>query len=666
MHRTPFITLVAAVAVTLVLFLPASARTPAPAPINGTVTDAEGEPVSGALVQLINRNGVVLRESRSGTKGEFHFNSTSRTDLFLQARTATHISFSVPVTESGSVTLTFGAPASAALSSAEPATPPSRAAEIATLRQQMAALASRLEIMSRILDNLTPREQADGSSPEIALAFAPTDAQPTGAVAIPEPTVDQQQGIYGTPASGEGASDRQSKVRIGGYGSFRYEANTINPAPAIASHPQVQNSFNSFDFRRFVLTLDANPTKRLRFYTEIEFERLGNIEIERTALAENRGTTDRAGVRFIQEIEGSAGSEIAMEQAWVQFDFNDRLSARMGVILPPLGRFNTNHDDDAWDIPRRSLVDRGGPVLPVKAAWSELGVGVLGKTPVGKGYVDYQFYVVNGATLDFTIEEVVSLREGRNLLELEPEISFSSGPFNGTNTADAYTWRFGYAPRIGHELAISGYHGEYTPPYLLVDSWIHAAGVDGRTTFGNFEVEGEFVYTDFGQMEAALSDLAFQAVDAIANTSTGETATLESEVEAGLAGPMTNQRFGYWIDLKYRFWPRALDDSFLGKGFENPEFIPIVRFERIWFNDLVRSFDFSGGLITDLTTEDLSQQRTTLGIAYRPTSSVGFTVAYEHNRRMKGTTMISPETLGLGRVTDKTYSGLIIGSVFGF
>ena len=666
MHRAPFISLIAAIAAALVLSLSSSAKTPALTPINGIVTDAQGEPIPGVLVQLISRNGVVLRESRSGTEGEFHFNSTNRTDLYLQARTSTHISFSVPVTESGSVVLTFGAPTPSASPNPGPATPPSRAAEIANLRQQMAALASRLESMSRMLDDLDSLEHAGGSSPETAPGLAPIEVQPTEAAVVLAPGVDQQQGIYETPTSGEETSDRQSKVQIGGYGSFRYEANTINPAPAIASHPQVQNSFNSFDFRRFVLTLDANPTKRLRFYTEIEFERLGNIEIERTALAENRGTTDRAGVRFIQEVEGSAGSELAMEQAWVQFDFNDRLSARMGVILPPLGRFNANHDDDAWDIPRRSLVDRGGPVLPVKAAWSELGVGVLGKTPVGKGYVDYQLYVVNGATLDFAIEEVVSLREGRNLLELEPEISFSSGPFNGTNTADAYAWRFGYAPRIGHELAISGYHGEYTPPYLLVDSWIHAAGVDGRTTLGNFEIEGEFVYTDFGRMEAALSDLARQAVDAVAATSGTETTTLESEVEAGLAGPLTNQRFGYWVDLKYRFWPRSLDDSFLGKGFENPEFIPIVRFERIWFNDLVRSFDFSGGLITDLTTEDLSQQRTSFGIAYRPTSSVGFTVAWEHNRRMKGTAMISPSTMGLGRITDKTYSGLIIGSVFGF
>ena len=648
MHRTRF---------ALILVFTLLALTPTLAnnlsPLAGQVLDAKGNPVEGALVQLLNPDGVVLRESRTGHAGEFYFNATSTTNLYVQARTGTRITSAIAVTKGEPVVLSFGR---LTPSTRQPsATTLSREAQIANLREQMTVLATQLKSI-----NLMLAELEQGS------AIAPATMTAVAAIPTSEATVTQQQGIYGVASQEQAASELESKVQIGGYGSFRYEANSINPAPAIASHPQVQNSFNSFDFRRFVLTLDANPTKRLRFYTEIEFERLGNIEVERTALAENRGTTDRAGVRFIQEVEGSASSELAMEQAWVQFDLNDHLSARMGVILPPLGRFNANHDDDAWDIPRRSLVDRGGPVLPVKAAWSELGVGVVGKTPVGAGFLDYQFFVVNGATLDFAIEEVVSLREGRNLLELEPEISFSSGPFNGTNTADAYTWRFGYSPRIGHELAISGYHGEYTPAYLLVDSWIHAAGVDGRSTFGNFEVEGEFVYTDFGRMESALGDLARQAVDAVAATSGTETTTLESEVEAGLAGPLTNQRYGYWVDLKYRFWPRSLDDSFLGKGFENPEFIPIVRFERIWFNDLVRSFDFSGGSITDLTMEDLSQQRISFGLAYRPTPSVGFTVAWEHNRRMEGTTLIAPSTLGLGRISDKSYHGLIIGSVFGF
>ena len=78
---------------------------------------------------------------------------------------------------------------------------------------------------------------------------------------------------------------------------------------------------------------------------------------------------------FKEELEGGNGGEISIEQMWGQFKFGDAFSVRFGQILPPVGRFNINHDDDRWDIPRRTLVDRNVPVLPVKAAWTELGVG---------------------------------------------------------------------------------------------------------------------------------------------------------------------------------------------------------------------------------------------------------------------------------------------------
>ncbi|MFQ5694850.1 MAG: hypothetical protein ACE5HB_02580, partial [Terriglobia bacterium] len=364
-----------------------------------------------------------------------------------------------------------------------------------------------------------------------------------------------------------------------------------------------------------------------------------------------------------------SGGEIAVEQAWAQYDFASWLGLRMGVILPPLGRFNILHDDDYWDIPRRTLVDRGGPVIPIKSAWSELGAGLLGNIPLGNGYVDYQFYIVNGARLDFALEEVVSLREGRNLLELEPEIAFFSGPFNGTDNADAVTWRVAFSPRLGNEIAFSGYHGQYTPDFLKSDSSIHALGVDGKLTLHRFEVEGEFVYTDYGQMERVLSELARRAVDAVAATSSAETATLESEVEGGFAGPLTNQRYGFWIDFKYRLWPSFLDRgplAFLGRDFENPQLIPIFRFERIWFNDLVTGLDFAGGAITDLETENLQQQRTTLGLTYRPTTSVAFSAAWEHNQRITGSRLIFPQVVGLGRLPDNSFDTFILGTAFGF
>lgn len=481
-----------------------------------------------------------------------------------------------------------------------------------------------------------------------------------------------EKGLYGGTAAGPpkaryGRSLFGGAVHIGGYGSFRFEANNIDLGPRLGALPRIRRGFNSFDFRRFVLTTDVTPVDRLRIYTEIEFERFGKIEIERTAIPENRGRSNRAGTRFIQELEGQGGSELKFEQAWVQYDFiSDKLGARVGLILPPLGRFNILHDDDYWDIPRRTLVDRDAPVLPAKTAWSELGAGILGSIPIGQGFIDYQFYVVNGVTLDFTNEVVASLRQGRNLLEIEPEIFFDSGPVNGSNTADAVTWRLALSPRIGSEIAFSGYHGRYTPDYLNVRENINSFGIDGKLTLGSFEAEGEFIYTDYGRMQRVLDDLARQLVDVEAETESNETEELESEVEAEFKGPLTNQRYGFWIDFKYRWRPRWLRESFLGRGFEDPQLIPIVRYERVWFNDLVRELEFANSRISDLTLENLSQDRITVGLTYRPINSVPITFAYEHTQRRTGSSLIFPNVLGLGRPPDRSFDAFLFGIAFGF
>lgn len=548
----------------------------------------------------------------------------------------------------------------------------------AVTRQEIEQLRDEIRAMQEKLNDLLHRVEGDHqTSPATAVtSVAMTAGSATAAAAVAAPAQSSGQapgqeqadeGLYGGLAAGppeqrNGRGLLGNTVQIGGYGSFRFESNNIAAGPRFGDLPPVQRGFNAFDFRRFVMTLDATPSDRLRFYTELEFERFNDLELERTAIPENQGVSNRAGVRFIEGIEGHNGGEISLEQAWMQYDISKSLGLRMGVILPPVGRFNIHHDDDYWDLPRRPLVDRGGPVLPVAAAWRELGAGLVGNIPLGQGYLDYQIYGVGGATLDFSMENTVSLRQGRNLLELEPEISFASGAFNGTNPTDSLAWRVAVSPRLGSEIAFSGYHGKYTPGYLNVDSSINSLGLDGKLTLGRFEAEGEFVYTNFGRMEAVLRDIATQAVNAAGENE----GALDTEVDSEFAGPFTNQRYGYWLDLKYRFWPRFLSGTFLGRGFENPQLIPIVRLERIWFNDFVQEFSFALGRIQDFDKEDMEQQRISLGLSYRPTVSVAFTAAWEHNQRIQGSTLIFPQVLGLGRVPDKTYDALVLGVGFGF
>src|SRR5262247_322261 len=229
----------------------------------------------------------------------------------------------------------------------------------------------------------TATSQTPVQPPAATDATQAPDQQPPAATGPTQPP-DQGRAAPQTPGVRTGSVKASDSVTVGGYGSLRYEANTLDkPKPS------------GFDFRRFVLTADATPNDRLQAYVEIEFERLAEIEVERGV--------DRSdeGVAFAEDLEGGNGGEISMEQMWGQFKFGDPFSVRLGQILVPLGRFNINHDDDKWDIPRRTLVDRNVPVLPVKVAWTELGVGATGSKSVGKsGQLTYQGYLVNGAILD--------------------------------------------------------------------------------------------------------------------------------------------------------------------------------------------------------------------------------------------------------------------------
>ena len=198
---------------------------------------------------------------------------------------------------------------------------------------------------------------------------------------------------------------------------MRYETNSLDePKPS------------GFDFRRFVLATDISPNDRLKAYAEIEFERFANIEVEK---AVERSTN---GAAFTEDLEGGNGGEISIEQMWGQYKFGAPFSVRFGQILPPLGRFNINHDDDRWNIPRRTLVDRNVPVLPVQAAWTELGFGFVGSMNVGKsGQLNYQAYVVNGAILDFTVEKALETEVNEpGVLKLASE--FSVGARTGQRT----------------------------------------------------------------------------------------------------------------------------------------------------------------------------------------------------------------------------------------
>lgn len=479
-------------------------------------------------------------------------------------------------------------------------------AEIRDLKARLAALEAKLA-------------EADASKLQL---------QPRPAPAPPGPAAE-------APRTGP-------SVKLGGYGSLRFETSHAG-SPA------------GFTFRRFVLTTDAKITDRLRVYSETEFERLFNIEVEKAA------APSAGGVALSQAVEGNNGGEIAIEQAWGQYNFAAYHGLRAGVVLVPLGRFNLLHDDDYWDLPRRTLVDRDAPVIPVKAAWRDLGAGVAGGFSLGgTRRLDYQAYALNGAALDFNVETVAQTRfPSRSKLALEGEFGLTSGFFDGSKTARALAWRAAFSPSLAGEFALSGYHGRYTPDYLGVAAPLNSLAFDYKWRRGPFELEGEAVYTSLGRMRQAVDAFARTYFRSAAETSAAEAGALESEVEFELGG-LSRTRYGFWNDFKYNWRPAWLKRTFLGRPFEDPRLIPILRYERVWLNRSLQELEFSGGAVTGLQTGDFEQDRVSLGLSYRPVRSFGLQFAWEHNRRLGGEALLFP------RVAARSTDGFLSGMVFAF
>jgi hypothetical protein len=430
--------------------------------------------------------------------------------------------------------------------------------------------------------------------------------------------------------------------KIGGYGSVRFEASDLD------------NVGNTFTFRRFVLATDATIAQRLRSVIEVEFERFTELEIERGAPVED----DRQG--FSNAIEGSNATELSLEQAWLQFELAEWARFRAGMILVPIGRFNINHDDNRWDLPRRSLVDRGVSVLPVPSAWSEVGMGFTGDIPTNRfGKFSYEAYVMNGVALDSSIEIIA---RGSGELEAEVEVQPQRGTANiDVKKEKAVGARLGWSPALGYEVGASGYYGRYTPDFLPSEPlWV--LGADGKATFGPFEIEGQYIYTRYEGIDRVAKGFARAVAE---QEFEAGTAPLNTAVEFELAG-LADHKHGYWLDLRYRFFPDFLRNTFLARHFENPQFVVTGRWEQAWLKGLVEEVTFTGQTLTSLEKEDRFVNRATVGFAYRPVPLVVFQLAYERTWTNEGKSLATVTNFLPAKANEETANSFMFGVAFGF
>ncbi len=320
------------------------------------------------------------------------------------------------------------------------------------------------------------------------------------------------------------------RTAIGGYA----EANTN-----YAREEGMGEGF-TMELRRFNIFLFSSIGSRLRFISELEFE---------------RGT-----------------EEIALETALIDFTVTPSFVVRAGILLPPVGAFNVNHDSPRWNFVDRPLVST--EIIP--ATLSEVGFGVHGRlAPRGFG-LTYDLYATNGLG-----DGVILNPSGRTRLgDGKREEQFGED----NNGSPAISGRVAAQHAVLGELGASFYTAIYN----------------------SFRAEGEDV-DDAHRVRLYALDASTQLGPVALR---GEAAYAAIDIPADLRELFGHRQFGWHLDASLPLRTprmRGLPDAALSAD---------VRLESVDYN--IGRFSSTGGNIGDDATAVV------LGVAFRPVHGTVF------------------------------------------
>ena len=135
-----------------------------------------------------------------------------------------------------------------------------------------------------------------------------------------------------------------NKSSWGGYGELHYN-NLEGQGPGVSDTKKV-------DFHRFVLYFGHEFRDDLRFFSEFELEH---------ALVKDIGDSTTSD---------NGPGEVELEQAYIQYDFNETTQITSGLFLMPIGILNETHEPDTFYGVERNTVEKN--IIP--STWWEAGV----------------------------------------------------------------------------------------------------------------------------------------------------------------------------------------------------------------------------------------------------------------------------------------------------
>lgn len=162
---------------------------------------------------------------------------------------------------------------------------------------------------------------------------------------------------------------QESKLQIGGYGEAVMTRNFYSDNIYRYTRPyehKDDDSHGRFDLPHVVLNLGYDFGHGWTMGMEIEFEHGGNesaVEMD----------ADESG-EYEAEIE--KGGEVALEQFWINYEWNKALNLRMGEIIVPVGAANAYHMPNEFFTVYRP--EGESSLLP--NTWHQVGLSIWGKT----------------------------------------------------------------------------------------------------------------------------------------------------------------------------------------------------------------------------------------------------------------------------------------------
>lgn len=360
----------------------------------------------------------------------------------------------------------------------------------------------------------------------VMAAFAPTSTLRA------QTTADQP----GAPDS-RTAEETASATTIGGYGEIQY----VEPEGSAKG---------TLDVPRFILFLEHAFDDNISFFSELEVE---HVKIE----------------------GGEEGGEVALEQAYVQYRFSDRVNIRTGLMVLPIGIINEYHEPSTFNGVRRPFFDR----VVVPSTWREIGIGLAGRIP--EAGLQYRAMLTSGLNAA-GFGGSNGLRGGR----LEgAEASMQSLAISGRleyldGGLRAGGWAYYGGSAFGNSAIAEGLFGAPVAMY----------GLDAQFNTGDLYLRGVIAGTSIGD-----ADKINDAYHAVRDTATSAIIGYDNPIGSAIGG-------GY-IEVAYNV------AQLLSKGTSH-QLLPFVRYEK---------FNTHAGVVGGVTADKaLDRSYIVAGLTYKP------------------------------------------------